>query len=301
MNRGTMNDPFLCRSMLMTCGLCPQQYGKAGEVGADIGTIDLEDSVPALAKEEARRLILPFFAGRSPGGWLRTIRINSLRTPDGLRDILALLDSGACPDALLLPKVDSAQDVLIVEELLGSRLPATVFLVVIETAAGLCAVEEIATATPRVRALVFGGADFSAELGTTMAWEHLLYARSRILVAASRAGIPAMDSPCFAIEDLEALRSDISRSQKLGFVGKAAVHPRQVAAINEGFTPSPAEVERARRILDVIEGRCGQIAVLDGEMIGPPAVLAARRLLAGLERIEITGAAPADRLASQRT
>ena len=279
-------QPLLCRSMLMTCALYPQQYCKAGEVGADIGTLDLEDSVPACSKEEARRLALPFFtARRGSRGWLRTLRINSLHTSDGLRDILALLDSGAQPDALLVPKVSSAQEVLLLEELLGPGLASIVFLVVIETAAGLCAVEEIASSTPRVRALVFGGADFSADVGTTMSWDHMLYARSRILVAASRAGIATIDSPCFEVHDPIALRADILRAQALGFLGKAAVHPAQVAAINQGFTPSPEAVSRASRILELIERRGGQIAVLDGEMIGPPAVLAARRLLALMERI----------------
>lgn len=277
---------LLCRSMLMTCALSPQQYGKAGEVGADIGTLDLEDSVPACSKEEARRLALPFFTGRrGSGGWLRTLRINSLRTADGLRDILALLDSGARPDALLVPKVSSAEEVLLLEELLGPALSATVFLVVIETAAGLCAVEEIASASPRVRALVFGGADFSADVGTTMSWDHLLYARSRLLVAAARAGIATIDSPCFDVRDPAALCSDVRRGQALGFLGKAAVHPGQVAAINQGFTPSPEAVSRACQILELTERRGGQIAVLDGEMIGPPAVLGARRLLALAERI----------------
>jgi (S)-citramalyl-CoA lyase len=272
----------------MTCALYPQRYAKAGEVGADVGTIDLEDSVPAASKEAARRLALPFFHGpRQP--WLRTLRINSLRSPNGLRDILALLDSGARPDALLVPKVDSAQDLLILQDLLGPRLERTVFLVVIETAAGLCAVEEIAVATPRVRALVFGAADFSADMGTTMAWEHMHHARCRILVAAARAGIAAMDAPTFDIHDEEALRSDVHRSQQLGFHGKAAVHPRQVAVINEGFTPQPAAVAHARRVLELIEGRGGQICVLDGEMIGPPAVVAARRLLAIAERLEAAG------------
>lgn len=279
---------LLCRSMLMTCALHPERYARAAEIGADVGTVDLEDSVPAARKEEARRLAMPFF--REPGSegtprTLRTLRINSLRSADGLRDLLAVLDSGARPDALLVPKVDSAQDVRILQEILGERLAETIFLVVIETAAGLAAVEEIAAATPRVRALVFGGFDFSAEMGTSMDWEPLLFARSRILVAAARAGIPAMDSPCFDLEDGERLRRDVRRSRELGFLGKAAVHPRQVAAINEGFTPDPRAVARARRILGLLEENGGEIAVMDGEMLGPPAVVAARRLLALAERI----------------
>jgi len=284
-------ERLVCRSMLMTCALYPRQYGKAEETGADVGTIDLEDSVPAARRDEARRLALSFFKGRREPclRTLRTLRINSLRTPDGLRDILALLESGARPEALLVPKVDSAQDLLILQELLGRALTDTLFLVVIETAAGLCAVEEIAAATPRVRALVFGAADFSSEMGTSMSWEHMLHARSRILVAAARAGIPAMDAPCFEVQDEMALRVEVRKSQELGFHGKAAIHPCQVAAINEGFTPGPEAIDRARRIVELTERRAGQICVLDGDMIGPPMVLAARRLLSQVETLEAAG------------
>lgn len=288
-------EPLLCRSMLMTCALHVQRYDKAAEVGADICTIDLEDSVPMHRKEEARRLALPFFMNRQPAGFLRAVRTNSLRSPDGLRDLLALLDSGARPDALFVPKVDSAQDLLILEQILGERLASTVFLVLIETAAGLCAVEEIAAATPRVRALAFGAADFSAEMGTTMEWEDLLYARSRIMVAGTRAGVPVMDTPFFDLDNPQALRAEVLRSRKLGFVGRVAVHPRQVGTINEGYTPPPEAVLRARRIVSSIEGHDGQISVLDGQMIGPPMELAARRLLALMERIERV-AAPAPQM-----
>ena len=286
MKGGMQPEQLLCRSMLMTCALHVQRYERAWEVGADIATIDFEDSVPAVSKDEARRLGIPFLTNRASDGVVRAVRINSPRTPDGLRDILALLESGASPDALFLPKVGSAQEILILEEILGERLASTFFLVLIETAAGLYAVEEIAAASPRVRALVFGGADFSTELGITMDWDHLFYARSRILVAASRAGIPAMDSPYFEIGNEEGLRSETEKSRSLGFLGRVAVHPRQVPIINEVYAPEPESVERARRVVAAVEKSAGQIAVLEGQMIGPPMLLAARRLLARSERIE---------------
>jgi (S)-citramalyl-CoA lyase len=279
-------EPFLCRSMLMTCALHVQRYEKAWEVGADIATLDLEDSVPMPSKEEARRLALPFLTNRAADGLVRAVRINSLRTPDGLRDILALLESGARVDALFLPKVDSAQEVLILDEILSERMASAFFLVLIETAAGLSAVEEIAVASPRVRALVFGGADFSTELGITMDWDQLFYARSRILVAASRAGIPAMESPYFEIGNEEGLHADNQKSRALGFRGRIAVHPRQIPIINRDYTPEPEAVDRARRIVAAAEKSGGQIAVLDGDMIGPPMLLAARRLLFLADRIE---------------
>jgi citrate lyase beta subunit len=287
-------EPLLCRSMLMTCALHTHRYAKAAEVGADICTIDLEDSVPERSKEEARRLALPFFmdpGDRAPGAPLRAVRINSLRCPDGLRDILALLDSGARPDALFVPKVDSAQDLLILQDLLGERLASVFFLVLIETAAGLSAVEEIAAASPRVRAISFGGADFSAELGISMAWEHLLYARSRIVVAAARAGIAAMDSPYFELDNAEGLREETAKSRAMGFQGRVAVHTKQVPAINAGYAPEPKAVERARRIVAATEEHGGQIAVLDGDMIGPPMVMAARRMLALAAKISAKNAA----------
>jgi len=280
-----MSSLLLCRSMLMTCALHTRRYTRAAEVGADICTIDLEDSVPEHAKEEARQHALPFFLKRPPEGPVRALRINSLRTPAGLRDILALLDSGARPDALFVPKVDSAQDVLILQGLLGERLAAVFFIVLIETAAGLCAVEEIATASPRVRAITFGGADFSAELGISMAWENLLYARSRTVVAATRAGIAALDAPYFELHNQEGLREETLKSRALGFAGRVAVHPRQVADINAEYAPAPKVIERARRIVQAAEEHGGEIVVVDDDMIGPPMVLAARKLLALEQKI----------------
>jgi (S)-citramalyl-CoA lyase len=282
---GRAPGPLACRSMLITCALHRAQYGKAGQLGADIATLDLEDSVPPARKEEARRLALPFLAGGPWAGITRGLRVNALRTPDGLRDVLALRESAARPDVLMVPKVDAAEDLRILEQLLCDKLPDLGFVVIVETAHALCAVEEIAVATPRLRGLVFGTADLSADLGTTMSWEHMLYGRSRTLAAAARAGVPVIDSPCFELDDEAELRLQIRRAGEMGFAGKCAVHPKQVAAINEGFTPQPAAIARALEILDRTESSRGQICVIDGQMIGPPAVLAARRLLASAGKL----------------
>jgi citrate lyase beta subunit len=276
----------------MTCALHVNRYDKAAEIGADIAVVDLEDSVPASSKEEARRLALPFLRGGEKGGPVRAVRINGLRTTDGLRDILALIDGGARPDAIFVPKVESAQDLLILQEILGEQLASTFFLILIETAAGLCAVEEIAASTPRLRAIVFGGADYSTELGTSMEWEQLFYARSRILVAASRAGIPVLDSPFFEIDNMEGLCAENRKSRALGFHGRAAVHPRQIPFINQAYAPTPEAVDRARRVVATAERSAGQIAVLDGDMIGPPMLKAARQMLDLAEKIEAADRRP---------
>jgi (S)-citramalyl-CoA lyase len=277
---------ILCRSLLMTCALHPHQYGRARECGADIGTVDLEDGVPPALKEPARRLALPILAGESREGFSRALRINGLRTEDGLRDLLAVLESGARPDILFLPKVESAEELMIVDQVLAGRLPGTVFLATIETAAGLAAVEEIAAApTPRMWGLIFGAADYSSDLGTTMDWEPLLHVRARLQLAASRSGLRAIDAPCFNVRDHEALVWEIEQVRRMGFAGKAAIHPEQVEPINRGLTPDAATVARAREILAASARSGGEICVVRGEMIGPPGVRAARRLLASAEAI----------------
>jgi citrate lyase beta subunit len=292
MNHQILSQPSVFRTMLMTSAINPRQYHAALQSGADLCTLDLEDAVPPDRRAEARSRAFRMFEGPSTE-CVRALRINSLRTTDGLRDILALVDSAVQPDALLVPKVDCAHDLLILEDMLGDQLADVAFLATIETAAGLAAVEEIATATPRVRALVFGAADFAADLGISMDWEPLLYARSRIVTAAAVAGIPAIDAPTFDLSDDLALKIDVNRSRELGFGGKAAVHPRQVPVINDAFTPLPAEVERARRVIEMAHGQSGQIVVLDGQMVGPPMVAAARRLLARAKAVEAPRRKPA--------
>lgn len=273
------------RTMLMTSALHPRRYRAALKSGADVCTLDLEDAVPPAQREAARGVASRLFDTKSTG-CVRALRINSLRTTDGLHDILALFYGAIRPDALLVPKVNCAHDLLILEDMLGDQLADVPFLATIETAAGLSAVDEIANATPRVRALVFGAADFAADLSISMEWEPLLYARSRIVTAAAAAGIPAIDAPTFDLSDDLALKIDVNRSRELGFGGKAAVHPRQVPVINDGFTPLPAEVKRARRVIERARERSGEIGVLDGQMVGPPMVAAARRLLARAKVIE---------------
>jgi (S)-citramalyl-CoA lyase len=221
------------------------------------------------------------------------LRINSLRSVDGLHDTLSLVYSGSRPDALLVPKVSCAHDLLILQDMLGEQFSDVPCLATIETAAGLAAVDEIATATPRLSALVFGAADFATDLGISMNWEPLLYARSRIVTAAAVAGIQAIDAPTFDLSDDLALKIDVDRARELGFGGKAAVHPRQVTVINEGFTPLLAEVHRARRVIEMADGQSGQIGVLDGQMVGPPMVAAARRLLARMKTLEAPARTPA--------
>jgi citrate lyase beta subunit len=270
---------LLWRSMLITCGLNTRQYGRAGEVGADIGTLDWEDSVPPARKDEARRLVLAYLKAERRGGPLRCIRPNSPRSEEGLRDMLALLESGARLDALMVPKVESARELLIVENIFGDHVGRMVFLPIIETARGVANVDEIA-AVPRVAGLILGAADLSTSLGSTMSWEHMYYARCRIVLAAAANDIASFDSPCFTMDVPQVLLEEIEKTAAMGFSAKVSVHPRHIEAINQGFRPRPEALLVARQVVALMEENRGQISVLNGQMIGPPAYQRARRLLA---------------------
>ncbi|MCZ2095694.1 MAG: CoA ester lyase [Anaerolineae bacterium] len=269
------------RSMLFVPGLRPDRLGKAAASGADLVCIDLEDAVPPGRKGEARALAMEAL---TPSGVRRTplvLRVNGLCSVEGLRDVLALVDTGAIPDVIMLPKVRSAEEVRWANELLRhgplARIP---LLVIIETIEALENAATIARAHPRVRALVFGGADLAAELGASMRWEVLLFARSKVIVAAAGAGIDAFDVPCLDVRDAEGCRDEAERALAMGFTGKVAIHPDQVAPINAVFTPDRASVEKARAIVAAFESDPDGLLVMDGKLIEAPVIRAQRRILA---------------------
>lgn len=274
--------PSPCRTLLVTPALDPSRFCKAQEVGADMGLLDLEDGVPQALKAEARRIAVEHLS-RPRTGVPMAMRINSLRTPDGLRDVLALLDSAARPDVILLPKVESPAEVRQLDELLGAALPQTALLAIIETVRGVSSVDAIATSTPRLRGLIFGAADMSAQLGVPLTWEPLLYARSRIAMAASLAGLCAIDSPFFDLEDRAGLVEETRRARALGFTGKVAIHPQQVGLIHEALRPSAVMVDHALRVVAEAGDGKGGIRVVGSSMVGPPLVAAARRVLASAQ------------------
>jgi (S)-citramalyl-CoA lyase len=265
-------DAALVRSWLFCPATHPDRFEKAARSGADAVIVDLEDAVAPADKDAARAGALSWLAAPADDRVVRCLRSNSLRTAAGLRDLLALVES-AMPDFLVLPKVESAAEIAIAAEVLAST---TRFLPLVETARGVAAAEAIAAA-PRVAGLVLGGADLAAELGAELAWEPLLWSRSR-LVQAAAGTIAVVDVPHLALDDDAGLADDSERVRRLGFTGKLAIHPRQVTAINAAWTPSDAEVERARRIVAAAAG--GGVAVVDGKMVDAPVVRGAQRTLA---------------------
>jgi citrate lyase beta subunit len=150
----------------------------------------------------------------------------------------------------------------------------------VESARGLDAACEIASADPAVSALAFGGADLAVDLRAELAWEPMLYGRSRIVQAAATAGIAAIDVPHVVLDDEAGLRADATRAKAMGFSAKLAIHPKQVPPILEIFTPSAAEIERAAAIVAAYEAAGGNVVEYQGKMVEGPIVKSAQRVLA---------------------
>ena len=273
------------RSLLFVPAVRPDRFPKALATGADAVCIDLEDGVAPDAKETARAQALALLAGRGPGAAEVSLRINDAKTALGRTDLAELVESGARPDALMLPKVAGAGEIRAVDAALARGGGALPLIVQIETAAGLLAAAGIAAASPNVSAVFFGAIDLSADLGCAVEWEALLYARSRVVLAAAVAGVSALDSPFMDVPAVDALAGETRRVRRMGFTGKAAIHPTQVPVIQAAFAPTAAETAWARRIVAAYERQQGGVLLVDGQLIERPVVRSARRTLRIAERL----------------
>lgn len=273
------------RSFIFAPGLRPELYPKALACGADIVCVELEDGVAPHDKDEAREKTMALFAElQADDGVERIVRINCLRSAVGLDDVQAILATDTPPPALMLPKVVSPDEIVWLDDLLTERGHDTRLHIIIEMNAGLEAVFDIARASSRIDALFFGGVDMSADLRCKNAWEPLLYARSRVVHAAASVGIDAIDVPYLDLDDLEGMKAQAQLAKELGFSGKGAVHPKQISALNEVFTPSPEEVARAKKILAAFEEANTGLVVVDGKLIEKPVVREMQRIVSVAKR-----------------
>ncbi len=274
------------RSFIFSPGLRPEIFPKALGSGADIVCVELEDGIAPKDKDQARANALKLFeTPQADDGVERIVRINSLRDPFGLADVQAILATDTPPAALMLPKVKSPDEVVWLDDLLSERGHDCRLHIIIETNAGLEAVHEIARASGRIDALFFGGVDMAAELRCRNAFEPLLYARSRIVHAAAGAGLDVIDVPYLDLEDADGMKREAELVRDLGFSGKGAIHPRQIAILNDVFTPSADEIANARRILMAFEEADTGLVVIDGKLIEKPVLREMSRILAIAERI----------------
>lgn len=289
----------LRRSVLSVPASSEKMIAKARGLAADEVMLDLEDGVALGEKEGARQKITRAFQDIDWGDRVRAYRINGLDTPFAYRDIIEVVEqAGDCLDVIVLPKVERAAEVQFVDLLLGQielrlGLSRSIGLEAsIETAGGMVNVTEIAFASARLEALVFGVADYGASLtmpssgisGHGDAEEHhpghrWHFPMSRMVMAAKAAGLQAVDAPYGDLKDEASLKKSCRMAVSLGFDGKWAVHPAQLEIINDTFTPSAEDIERARRILlayDAARRRGEGATAVDGKMVDAASIRLAR-------------------------
>ncbi|MGV9796540.1 HpcH/HpaI aldolase/citrate lyase family protein [Mycobacterium sp. NPDC003449] len=256
------------RSYLFVPGHRKTLMEKALRAGADAVIVDLEDAVPGPQKPVARALAAQMCAGAPL--W---VRINAVGTEDWVADLDAVAGLAV---GIRIPKVETPEQV----EAVAQRCPDTPLICAIETARGLLAAVEIA-AVPQCGHLAMGGLDLRHDLGTGPGAEPMLYARSHLVAAARAAGIGAPIDSVFAdLDDAEGLRNAALHAKSLGFSGKSAISPRQLDIIHEVFSPSPGEVEWARRVMDAFTDRGGEASRLEtGEFIDVPVAKRAAGIL----------------------
>jgi citrate lyase subunit beta / citryl-CoA lyase len=255
------------RSWLYAPGDNAKLVERVFAAGSDAVVLDLEDAVPEANKERARTLVAG--ALRTQASW---VRINRAGTDEARRDVDAV---GADACGLRIPKVESAEDIEWVHRL----RPAMPLVATIETAIGVTAAAEIASHSA-VYALALGAADLMRDLSLGGSDIELLYVRSQLVVVSRAAGIaPPIDSVHLDTRDLAGLRSSALRARALGFFGKSAIHPGQVAVINEAFTPTMDEVARARAIVQKFEASGGLPTTHEGLFIDAPVVARAQDII----------------------
>ena len=278
------------RSFLFVPGTGLELFPKAIAAAPDIICVDLEDAIAPQHKAAARSATLAHFA-QLPAptdleGSELLVRINSLRTPDGLADLLAVVEASQPPPGLMLPKVKSPDEVHLLDEILdGIEHPIRLQLI-IETNAGLEACHEIAQASSRVDALLFGGADMAAELRVEPTWQALVYARTRLVHAAASAQIDLIDVPYLDLKDMAGLEREAQACAEIGMTGKGAIHPKQLPIIERHFSPSDDQIAHAKRITEAFETADTGLLVVDGKLIEKPVLRSQYRILAIAERLQ---------------
>ena len=274
------------RSFIFVPGLRPEMYPKALKSGVDMVCVELEDGIAPKDKPEARRKALALFeTPQADDNVERILRINSVRERFGIEDLSAILNSKSPPPAIMMPKVRTADEVVLVDQLLGEAQHLTRIHVIIETNEGLEAAHEIARASTRIDALFFGAIDMAPELRCDLSWENLLYARSRVVHAAASAGLDVIDVPHLDLDDMEGMRIAAEQARALGFAGKGSIHPKQIPILNEVFTPSPEKIARARRVIAEFEAADTGLVVIDGKLIEKPALREMYKIVAIADRM----------------
>lgn len=279
------------RSLLFVCGADPEALEAGRRSAADGLILDLEDTVTPDKKPLARRLVAGFLRAPARAGLERAVRINPPSTPSFADDVAAVVPAGA--DALVIPKVESPEDIHRVERQLdhaerqaGRTASAVKLLALVETPLGVLNAYAIATASARLEALVIGHVDLSRALGIKEAGAMegtVLHARCQLVLAAKAAGLEAIDAVFMDLDDPDAFTAEARQGLRLGFAGKLLIDERQVALVHATCRPSDAEIAYARRLVAAWETAVAEskgVFVFEGRVIDLPVVDAERTILA---------------------
>jgi citrate lyase beta subunit len=276
------------RALLYTPGDDMHKIRKASSFGADCVCLDMEDGVALSRKEIARQNILEALNTLDFGSSEKLARVNPVGSRFIEDDLAVVLHCH--PDGIVIPKVEDRSQIAFVSSIIdefeadhhldqGMRI-----LAIVETPRGIINLDEIARASPRLEALIFGAEDLAGELGaqrTAEGWE-IFYARSAVLTYAAAYGLQAIDMVHIDFKDIEGLRKEAVQGARLGFSGKQVIHPSQILPVQEAFTPDKEAIDRAIEIIRLFDQHqasgVGAFAI-DGKMIDAPAVKAARRVL----------------------
>lgn len=284
----TRANPRCC--LLFVPGARADRFDKALASGADQVCIDLEDAVPLADKVAARNATLDFIAAASHGPTELGLRVNQSTTPHGNADLVAIAARGVRPAFVMLPKVESAAEILNVLHILNhANIP---LIAQLESPHAVFEARSIGRASPRVQALMFGGFDYAVAARLKPGYDGWLWARGMIAAAAAEAEIGAIDVPSLEIKDLTGVESDTHQVIALGFTNKAAIHPAQVNAIQRAFLPTGREVAEAQRIIEAINAANGAAIAVDGKLVDRPIELAALRIVE-LAKLGVRDAEPA--------
>ena len=284
----------LRRSRLYLPGSEPKYFINAGLHSPDAVILDLEDSVHPAEKDAARILARNALRGVDFGGAERTVRINQL--PLGLADLEEVIPEQ--PDMVLIPKTEHAEQVAEVDRKIGElkqrhHVSRPVWLMpILESALGIENAFKVAVASPNIAAVTIGLEDYTADLGVvkTADGAESLYARARLVNAAHAAGVQAIDSVYGDVADMDGLLRWGQKSRALGFEGMGCVHPLQIAVVHQAFAPTPAEIEKAQKIVAAFEEaqqRGLGVVSLGSKMIDPPVVQRALKLVKRARDMEL--------------
>jgi citrate lyase subunit beta / citryl-CoA lyase len=279
----------LRRSALYVPGDSEKMLQRSAVVLADILLLNLEDGVASSQKIGARGKIVHALKSIHFGDRETVVRINPADSDIGQADLAAIVP--AHPEGICLPKVENAEDIYAADaairkiETAHSLAEGNIKLhAMIESAAGVLRAAEIASASPRMASLIFGSADYAADVRCRPGEDRLeiLLALQMIVVAARSAGIDAIDAPCFDVRNYDLLARESAQARRLGFTGKSALHPDQLALIHQTFDVTPEEIAWAERIiaeLNEADRRGKALTTIDGSLIDNPHRAAAERIL----------------------